>query len=269
MMAPAWVLDVLAVVMLIVAAVSAARLAAARPWLAGRASGRVSGWVSSDTDVAHLLMAIAMAGMLATGLRTLPAGGWEVIFGVLTAWFGYRVVADLRGSGFRALSGRNCAPHAVHSAAMLYMFLALTGAGSGSRAGMSGVARSAMPALRYPALAFVLALILIGYSVWDLDQLSARRASPARASGAVTGRAPIAEPALSGVAVASYAGGPVAGGQVAVARSDPAGAGRARQVAGDPPGGRPVARRLLSPGVTVACRIAMGVTMAFLLLISL
>ena len=116
-MTPAWILDIFAALMLVVAAVSAARLVAARPWQRGA--------VVTDTDVAHLLMAIAMAGMLAPGLSTLPNVAWEVIFGLLTAWFAYRVVADARANGVRALAAGHCAPHLVHSAAMLYMFLAL------------------------------------------------------------------------------------------------------------------------------------------------
>jgi hypothetical protein len=57
---PTWILDVLAGVMLAVAGVSAGRLAAARRGTA-------------VTDTGHLLMAIAMAGTLAAGLRTLPS----------------------------------------------------------------------------------------------------------------------------------------------------------------------------------------------------
>ena len=63
--------------MLAVARVSATRLAGARPWQPGA--------VITDTDVGHLLMAIAMAGMLAGGLRTLPDAAWVAIFGVLTS----------------------------------------------------------------------------------------------------------------------------------------------------------------------------------------
>ena len=43
---------------------------------------------------------------------------------------------------------------------------------------------SAGPALRYPTLAFVFALILTASTVWDLDQLSGRRYR--LSSGAVT-----------------------------------------------------------------------------------
>ena len=121
-MIPAWLLDVFAGVMLAVAvaAVSAARIAAVRPWRGGQRAAQ------ADIDAAHLLMAIAMSGTLAPGLQTLPAGAWEVVFGVLTAWFAYRVARDAQVSGFRALAGGHCAPHLLHAAAMLYMFLALT-----------------------------------------------------------------------------------------------------------------------------------------------
>ena len=117
-MTPAWILDIFAAIMLVVAAVSAARLVAARPWQRGA--------VVTDTDVSHLLMGIAMAGMLAPSLTTLPNDAWAVVFGVLTAWFGYRVVRDYPANGARALAVGHCAPHLVHSAAMVYMFLAIT-----------------------------------------------------------------------------------------------------------------------------------------------
>ena len=60
---------------------------------------------------------------------------------------------------------------------MLYMFTALaTPAGGGSgMAGMGASGGSAMQTLEYPTLAFIFALILVGYSAWDLDQLSGRR----------------------------------------------------------------------------------------------
>ncbi|HEX8009262.1 MAG TPA: DUF5134 domain-containing protein, partial [Trebonia sp.] len=171
MMTPAWILDVFAALMLVVAAVSAARLAAARPWRRGAAV--------ADTDVSHLLMGIAMAGMLVSSLTTLSSGAWQVIFGLLTAWFGYRVVRDARANGVRALAGGHCAPHLVHSGAMLYVYLALAApaAGGSGMAGMGGSSGSAMRALEYPTLAFVFALILAGYTVWDLDRLSGRRYS--------------------------------------------------------------------------------------------
>jgi len=228
-MTPAWLLDAVAALMLGVAAVSAARLAAARPWRRGA--------VVIDTDVAHLLMAIAMAGMLVSGLATLPDTVWEVIFGVMTVWFACRVIRDARANRWHALAGGHCAPHLVHSAAMLYMFLALAapagagaGQGMGGMGGMGGSPASGMASLDLPTLGLVFALILVGYTVWDIDQLSGQRA---------------------GLAVSA------AGQAVALAGVPANGAGT-----------RPVAfPGRLSPGTAVACRIAMGAAMTFMLLV--
>ena len=90
-MTPSWILDILAAIMLLVAATSAGRLVVGRAWAGS--SG------NADIDVAHLLMGIAMAGMLVASLSTLPNDVWDVIFAVLTGWFGWRVY---RESGARA-----------------------------------------------------------------------------------------------------------------------------------------------------------------------
>jgi len=260
-MPPAWILDIFAALMLLVAAVSAARLVAARPWQRGA--------VVTDTDISHLLMGLAMAGMLASSLTTLSNTAWEVIFGVLTAWFTYRVVLDIRSSGVRALAGGHCAPHLVHSGAMLYMFLALTATAMAGGSGMGGMGGSGTQTLRYPTLAFVFALVLIGYSVWDLDQLSAlRRGLTAAVAGA-------ASPALAGVAAGVVVGGPAGGLPATVPAASTAGDSSSvsaeadhaacGEVAGS--GRTGVPGILGSPGVVVGCRIAMGVTMALMLLI--
>ena len=165
MTTPSWILDALAGVMLAVAGVSAVRLAGARPWRRGT--------VVTDTDVGHLLMAIAMAGTLAASLRTLPGAAWVAIFAMLTCWFGYRVARDARAYGVRALAGRHAAPHLVHSGAMIYMFLALPPLAAAG-AGIARMGAAGQP-LRYPSLAFAFALILAASCVWDLDQLSGRR----------------------------------------------------------------------------------------------
>jgi hypothetical protein len=215
-MTPAWILDIFAAIMLVVAAVSAARLIAARPWRPRPSSG---GAVVTDTDISHLLMSIAMAGMLAPGLSTLPDGAWAAVFCVLALWFGYRVARDYRASGARALAVGHCAPHLAHSAAMVYMFLAITAPAAGG-AGMGGM--SGLSTLRVPTLGLVFALILAGYTIWDLDQLSGLRrglvpAAAAAGPGTLGGRFPL--PAVN------------------------------------------------SPGTVVSCRIAMGITMALMLIL--
>jgi Domain of unknown function (DUF5134) len=255
-MIPSWILDIFAAIMLVVAAVSAAQLAAARPWRQGTRA------LLADTDISHLLMAIAMAGMLTASLKTLPNGAWEVIFAVLTAWFAYRMIRDSRMSGVRALAGGHCAPHLIHAAAMLYMFLAFTAPATHASGGMAGMAggMSGMGTLQVAFLALVFALLLIGYSIWDLDQLSgpgagghyslAYRTIPASPVlvGATTG---------SGAAAVSpsASGAPGTDGMADARRAD---SSTTANQAG---------RGVLAPWVATGCRIAMGTTMAFMLLI--
>ncbi len=267
LMTPSWILDLLAAVMLTVAAVSAARLAAA--WSSRR------GWDAAGADVAHLLTAIAMAGMLAPGLRTFPDAVWEVIFGILIARFAFLVVWDARVSGVRALAGDHCAPHLVHSGSMLYMFAATTS--TGAMAGMSmpgmnempGSSGSTMVTLNYPTLALAFALTLIGYSVWDLDQLSGTRSSRAAARVPRAGVGPARIPAMASaesmivLPARPLTTGPAPGsgaGHDLAAASTESGSSMASSPAGE---------LLLSPVVTVGSRIAMGVVMAFLLIIAI
>ncbi|HTZ27243.1 MAG TPA: DUF5134 domain-containing protein [Streptosporangiaceae bacterium] len=258
-MTPAWLLDIFAAFMLVVAAVSAARLVAARSWVRGAA---VAGSAGPDVDVAHLLMGIAMAGMFTASLTTLSNTAWEVIFGLMTAWFAWRVWCDARANGTRALAGGHCAPHLVHSAAMLYMFLALaSSAGGGS--GMGGMGGSAgMQTLKYPTLAFVFALILVGYSVWDLDQLSGARRALAAAG---TPLAPAGVPAMAAAESAgAAASGPAAMGDAATIGTRAAD----EALSGEPPGSGPSIRALLlAPGTATGCRIVMGISMALILVI--
>jgi Domain of unknown function (DUF5134) len=216
---PAWLLDIFAAVMLLVAAVSAARLAV------GRRDP------DADIDGSHLLMGVAMAGTLTASLATLPSAAWEVIFGLLTAWFGYRMAREYRaGQGLRALVREHHAPHLLHSAAMLYMFLALRPpAPSGAMAGMGAAG------LRLPTLALLFAFLLVAYAVADLDRIPAPRALPARLG--------LPRPVLATV------GAPAPAAPIAA------------------PASETPAHPLLGPGVARGCRIAMGVTMAFMLII--
>ncbi len=261
-MTPSWILDILAAVMLLVAAVSASRLAAARPW-AGSGG-------DADIDVAHVLMGIAMAGMLVASLTTLPNGVWDAIFAVMTAWFGWRVYRESLREGVRVLADGHRMPHLVHSAAMLYMFVALNASAAGSGAGMSGMGGSgaAMRTLSVPVVAFIFALWLAVYVVLDLDRLS----GPGHAHGSY-----FAAPALVGAAAgtgsrnlaAASAGSAGAGTSVATLPDQAADGGHPADGAGQAGGGRPgsAGALLLSPQVAAGCRIAMGVTMAFMLVI--
>jgi hypothetical protein len=254
MIIPDWILDIFAALMLVVAAVSAARLVTA--W-------RQRGPVTADVDVAHLLTGIAMAGSLTAALATLPHPAWEGLFGLTTAWFAWRVWRDARASGVRALVGGHCAPHLVHGGAMLYMFLALAAsADSPAMGGVGGTAGVSMGILEYPTLAFAFALILAGYSVWDLDQLSGKRYS---LTSVALQLVPASVPAIAAVE-SSAAPAPVrpSAGDPARMEASPAGEAVPRESAESLPA---LSAVLLSPGTTVGCRIVMGVTMAFMLVI--
>jgi hypothetical protein len=142
---------------------------------------------------------------------------------------------------------------------MLYMFLALTApaAGTGAMAGMPGMAggSAAMMTLRVPTLAFAFTLVLVAYSIWDLDQLSARRYG-LTAVALPLGARPAAVPATVLTTGPAAAPATVSAAQVpATAVSRPASPG--------------FGAGLLAPAVTVGARITMGIAMVFLLVISL
>jgi hypothetical protein len=264
-MPPAWLTDIFAAFMLVVAVISAARLVAVRPWRRGA--------VVIDTDISHLLIAIAMAGMLTSSLATLGNTAWAAVFGVLTAWFAYRVVRDIRANGARALAGGQCAPHLVHGGAMLYVFLAVTAGSSSSMpgmAGMSGSSGATMQALRYPTLTFVFALILIGYTIWDLDQLNGLRHGLTVAV-ALPWRPSLAEATAgsghTGTSAAAFSGPAAGSGAAANSPASPAETGQAPANSAGGNGRSAAAGVVLSSGITVGCRIALGATMALMLLL--
>jgi Domain of unknown function (DUF5134) len=261
---PAFVLDIFAALMLLTAAVSAGRLALDRPWRRGLKD--------ADIDGAHVLMGIAMAGTLVASLSTLPDGVWIVIFVVMTAWFAWFVFRESRGGGVRVVVDSHHAPHLVHSAAMVYMFAAITAPAAGHGSGMGGMGGGgAMSTLAAPALAFIFAILLVGYAVMDLDRLS----GPAPHGSYHLSPAGTA-PAGAAVAGAAAGSGIVSPGSASAAAVRPEGgvatlpersAGPAQSAGAPGHGGRSARDLLLNPRTAAGCRIAMGVTMAFMLVI--
>ena len=115
--APIWLTGSFAALMLTVATYCAGRLAVTRRWQRP---------TELDTDAGHVLMGVAMAGMLVARLRILPAATWEAVFAAGAAWFAWQLVKSRRRTA--AASGRclHPAPHLVECVAMLYMFFAAT-----------------------------------------------------------------------------------------------------------------------------------------------
>jgi hypothetical protein len=236
MAGPSWLAGTFAAVMILTAVYSAGRLAVSR--LRGRDT-------EFDADALHAVMGVAMAGMLVPRFSVLPGGLWVAVFGVAAAWFGWHA---LRAAGLGISGGSPCrfpVPHLIECVAMLYMLLAVHGPRSAS--GGAPMAMAGMGSSAFPALAAVLALFMLGYIVWTTDRLTAL--ARARA-GADRDRLP-AGMALA-VAPAHSAGGAV---------SPPAPAGTRAGTQAEPP--------MLAPKLAACGKLAMGITMGYMLLLML
>jgi len=207
---PAWLADIFAAASLAVAG----RLIAARRWRRP---------TELDTDGAHVVMGVAMAGMLVSGLRTLPSAIWEVVFAAGAAWFGYRMLRARRGAQPGPWRSSHPLPHLVECAAMVFMFLILpaSAAAGGTARGMTMTAAES----RFSFLTLPLALFLFGYVVWIGDRVTLRAPALALATA-------------------------------------PAGGGSGS------PGPEP-ARPYLAPRCAAICKITMGITMGYMLILML
>jgi len=194
MAGPGWLTGLLTALMLTVAAYNATRLAAAVRW--GRAA-------ELDADGVHVVMGVAMAGMLTPGLSFAPARLWQAIFAAAGAWFAWQFLRTRRGpadvpadvpangpANGTALGPRRCPhplPHLIECAAMVLM-LALPAAVASTAAtaatGMSGMSAVTGTAARFAPLTLLLALFMVGYVMWLGNNLTAL--APATATGTAT-----------------------------------------------------------------------------------
>jgi hypothetical protein len=218
---PAWLTGIFAVLMLAVAAYCAGRLIAAHRW---------DRPTELDTDAGHVLMGLAMAGMLVARLRVLPPAAWEALFALAASWYAWRLFRSRRRATTSPWRCLHPAPHLVECIAMLYM---LPLAGHGAAAAVGAMTASATGS-RFSALALVMALFMLGYAVRVADRLK----PPALALPPV-GQGPPADPhpAMS----------PAAGAPIAV---------------------RPERSRL-APRCAALCKIAMGLTMSYMMIVML
>src|SRR6476660_50186 len=163
MASPAWLTAIFAAASLAVAVYCVGRLVVAR---------RGHRPTELDTDGAHVVMGVAMAGMLVSGLRTLPSAIWEVVFAAAAAWFGYRMPRARRGAQPSPWRSSHPLPHLVECAAMVFMFLILpaSAAAGAATSGMS-VTMTATES-RFSFLTLPLALYLLGYVVWLGDRVA-------------------------------------------------------------------------------------------------
>ncbi len=237
-----WLAGIFATVMILTGAYSASRLAISR--LRGRAT-------ESDADALHAVMGAAMAGMLVPRLNVLPDSAWAAVFGIAAAWFGWHAV---RTRGLVTAAGPPSpfpVPHLIECVAMLYMLLAVHGprpAHGGMGTAMIGMGASVGPAGSFPALAVVLALFMLGYIVWTTDRLTSL--ARARTATAGPGRS---QDRRSPAAVPPHGAGDTPGRPAAAGTRD-----------GDQ-AGRPV----LAPRLAACGKLAMSVTMGYMLILML
>lgn len=250
MAGPAWLADSFAALMLLTALYCAARLVLART--RRRPTER-------DVDLVHVLMGVAMAGLLAPRVLLVagpaqPGGAlwavtWGLVFGVATVWFAARIALSYRVTGRLRPVGSHHLPHLIMSGTMVYMLA--TVARPAELPGAAAAAAAA-PTVHFPLLALILAQFMVGYVMWTADRLPTlarvRAWRPAPAALAPATPAPV-------TALAGHPGGGPAG--AALASPSPSGASRATV---SPP---------LSPRLVSCCNIVMGLVMGYMLIISL
>jgi hypothetical protein len=248
MTGPSWLADTLAVVMVVIAAYCFSRLVAAWRWQRR---------TDYDVDGVHVFMGVAMAGMLVPRLNPFWDSGWEVIFGAATAWFAWQTI---RGYRNELAVGRRWVvyhfQHVVACGAMLYMFLAVAPARAGGSASGMAMGGSSGSATRFPTLALVLTLALVGYVIWTADVFTSLPAVSALRAMTVPVSAMVA-PALAVGATSGGAAQPSAGETAAEVARAPVHPGAAQPAHARPP---------LSPRLAASCEIVMGLTMGYMLI---
>jgi hypothetical protein len=141
----------------------------------------------ADIDGLHVLMGVAMAGMLEPRLGLLPYTAWLAVFAAGAAWFTWRAIRPRARLRDRGHSHSHPAPHVVECATMIYMLLPGGPAGHARAMAMPGMSASGVA---NPAIALILALFMLGYMLWTADQLTARTPSRAPALSAHTAATP-------------------------------------------------------------------------------
>ncbi len=136
-----------------------------------------------DSDGVQMVMGVAMAGMLVTGLRFLSAGIWEAVFAAAAAWFAWRFIRMRGGAPPSLWRSPQPGPYLVECGAMLYMYLALPAVAVAAKGAAGGISATGT---RFSFLALVLALFILGYVAWVGDRFPA----PAVALKNRTGAAP-------------------------------------------------------------------------------
>lgn len=160
MTAPPWLRLALTALMIAIACGSGLRLGARL---------RHGRQAEPDADGLHVLMGIAMAGMLEPSLSLLPAVAWQATFAASAAWFGWKSLLASRAPARTARRHGVPLPHLIESLAMIYMMLP----GTAVTPGMTMPAtHQAWLAGSSEVIALLLALSMAGYAIWAASSIS-------------------------------------------------------------------------------------------------
>jgi len=166
MSGPAWLADFFAGVMIVVALYSASRLVASMLW---------SRPTHADTDLSHILMGVAMAGMLVSAINPIPSVVWECVFGAVAVFFTWRCGEFIarHGAGGRDEDHvhhlSHYVTHVVMALAMLYMYLAATPSAGGAVSGGMGMGGASGTTADFVGFPLLFLFVLLGSAVWELD----------------------------------------------------------------------------------------------------
>jgi hypothetical protein len=246
MAGPSWLAGTFAAVVILTAAYSASRLAVSS--LRGRAT-------EFDADALHAVMGAAMAGMLVPRLSVLPNSAWAAVFGIAAAWFGWHAMRQRSVGASGNSPCRFPVPHLIECVAMLYMLLTMHGSRpshQGAGMAMPGMNASGGPTGNFPALAAVLALFMVGYIVWTTDRLTTL--ARARTAAANPGRNQNHQPSAAVLAA-------VPSHDASHTPSTP----DAAETRHDAQARRP----LLAPKLAACGKLAMSITMGYMLILML
>jgi uncharacterized protein DUF5134 len=153
---PSWLPDLFAAAMLLVAIASVLLMV----------GSRIGGLrAHTDIDVSHLIMGVAMAGMLVPSLSFGSDVFWRVVFTIACVWFArrtYQVLTDRRLSEGGSHHGHRHTHYPVHLvmvAAMLFMFSVPDSVGGDRPPG-------------YLSLSLLFLVALMASVVWELNAVS-------------------------------------------------------------------------------------------------
>ena len=240
MSGPDWLADFFTSVMIIVAAYAFGRIVASRLW---------SKQTHLDIDITHLLMGVAMAGMLVSDLNPIASGVWEVVFGAMSVWFVWKCYTFIASRGFEGRDDDHVhhishyVTHLVMALAMLWMYIA--------PANPMGTAGD------FLALPVVFLVVLIASGIWELDGIGRFSRAPSTDG----------QPALA-VAVA---GPPTVSGATKGALSDSFPHSESQESRSSAEGNEasPVisSGQWLAPRLQAASHVAMCITMCYMLIV--